>query len=374
MFIHQGKLQHLLHPSDYSSEAFWRDEVEHLFRKSWQFVGSVSDLSKPGNYLARDVAGVPVVFKNFDGQIAAFRNVCPHRHSIIVREGKGTVSKLKCLSHGWEYGESGVLTYLPDGVSFKGIKAADFCLQPVRFEILGGMLFANLDPDAVGFRETLGALAAELEEYFGNHDLIWHWVTEHKTNWKVIEENAVESYHVPMAHPKTFKDYKKPELHDHKLTPTYTRYGDLEPWGTGFIDKGFRWLAKFFLPAPNYERFKHAHIFPNNLLYYGELFSTWAAVYPIAPDRTRYEIVGFIPRKIKMGLIQRILLRIVIQPLVKMFGRILLEDMEVWPKLNKGLANSPFKGVLSCREERVFAFQQYISSNMPASWRERLSK
>jgi hypothetical protein len=102
MFIHQGKLQHLLHPSDYSSEAFWRDEVEHLFRKSWQFVGSVSDLSKPGNYLARDVAGVPVVFKNFDGQIAAFRNVCPHRHSIIVREGKGTVSKLKCLSHGWE--------------------------------------------------------------------------------------------------------------------------------------------------------------------------------------------------------------------------------------------------------------------------------
>jgi phenylpropionate dioxygenase-like ring-hydroxylating dioxygenase large terminal subunit len=373
MFTCNGKLEHLLRPEDYSSEKFWRDEVDSLFRKSWQFVGSVSDLSKPGNYLARDVAGVPVVFKNFDGQIAAFKNVCPHRHSMIVREGKGTVSKLKCMYHGWEFGNAGDVTHLPDGTSFKGIKAADFCLQPVRFEILGGMLFANLDPDAKEFRETLGELAPELEQYFGNHELIWHWVSEHKANWKVIEENAVESYHVPMAHPKTFKDYKKPELHDHKLASAYTRYADLEPLNKTIVDKVFVALAKYFLPAPNYERFKHTHIFPNNLLYYGELFSTWAAVYPVAPELTRYEIVGFIPRKIKQGLFRNFFLKIIVRPLVKMIFRILLEDMEIWPKLHKGLSNSSFAGVLSCREERIYAFQQYVYSNMPRAWSDRIS-
>lgn len=369
MFVNQGQLEHLLRPEYYSSEAFWLDEVENLFRKSWQFAGCLSEMPMHGDYLARDIAGIPVVFKNFDGKVTAFRNICPHRHSMLVREGKGSSTKLKCLSHGWEYGDDGRLTYLPDGISFKGIKAADFCLQPVRMEILGSMIFANLDPSALGLRESLGDLAPELEEYYGNHDLIWHWVTEHKTNWKVIEENAVESYHVPMAHPKTFKDYKKPDLHDHRLTSSYTRYGDLEPWGSGLVDRGFHILSKFFLPKPNYERFKHTHIFPNNLLYYGELFSTWAAVYPITPELTRYEIVGFTPRNLRNGLLQRFVLKRVIRPLVKMFGRILLEDMEVWPKLNKGLANSQFKGVLSCREERVFAFQQYICNNMPAHWR-----
>ena len=44
---------------------------------------------------------------------------------------------------------------------------------------------------------------------------------------KVIVENAVESYHVPMVHPNTFQDYRPEELHDHRLKPTYTRYGDL---------------------------------------------------------------------------------------------------------------------------------------------------
>jgi hypothetical protein len=57
-----------------------------------------------------------------------------------------------------------------------------------------------------------------------------------------------------------------------------------------------------------------------------------------------------------------------------MIGRILLEDMEIWPKLHKGLENSCFKGAISCREERIYAFQEYVYTHMPPEWKEREAK
>lgn len=365
MFIHHTKLDHLLRPEDYSSTEFWQDEITHLFRPSWQYVGLAKHVAKPDNYLARDVSGVPVVVRNFDGELKAFKNVCPHRHSMIVREGHGGAPKLKCMYHGWEFGSRGQISHMPDGVGFKGIKGMDLCLQQLRLEQIGPMLFVNPAPGTKTFRESLGGLAPELDQYFGNHQPIWHWTTEHECNWKIIEENAVESYHVPNAHPKTFYNFKAEELHDHALEKTYTRYADLEPWNTGFIAKAFKSLSNFMIARPNHERFKHTHIFPNNLLYYNEIFSTWAFLQPITPERTRYEIFGFVPKETRGGLPTRLALRFIIQPLIKQIARILLEDMEIWPKIHRGLKNSHYEGSLSCREERVYAFQQYVLENMP---------
>lgn len=372
MFIHHEKLPHLLNASDYSSVDVWREEIDHLFHKSWQYVGLARDVEKEGQYLAREVAGVPIVVRNFgkDG-VHAFRNVCGHRGSMIVRPGTGSAPTFQCMYHGWEYGARGQLTHLPDGKCFKGIKGAEVCLNSVRLDRIGPMLFVNLGNPGTTFRESLGDLAPELDAYFDDHRPCWHWITDHDANWKVIEENAVESYHVPMAHPTTFKDYKAEELHDHRLTKAYTRYADLEPWKDGVVDRGFKFLSRMMIPRPNYERFKHTHIFPNNLLYYGELFSTWAFVQPLTPERTRYEILGFIPRKLRAVTGNAIVLRAVIQPLIKQFAKILLEDMEIWPKIHHGLKNSPFPGVLSCREERVYAFQEYVVENLPSKAAQR---
>lgn len=368
-FIHNTKLDHLLRAEDYSNREFWQDEVSNLFHRSWQYVGMADKLSTPGSYVARDVAGVPVVVRNFDGELKAFKNSCPHRHSMIVSDGAGCSEKLKCMYHGWEFGEKGQITHMPDGVSFRGMKATDHCLQSYRLGRIGSLLFVNLSPGESTLQQDVGSLAPELDQYFGDHVQIWHWVTEHETNWKIIEENAVESYHVPMAHPTTFTHYKAPETHDHTLHPAYTRYADLEPWKNGVVDRGFKTLSKFLLPEPNYERFKHTHIFPNNLLYYNEIFSTWAFVQPVSPTHTRYEILGFMPRKLKGGPLTRVALRLIIQPLIKQFAKILLEDMDIWPKIHHGLEHSPHKGLLSCREERVFAFHQYVLDHMPEHYR-----
>ena len=368
-FIHNTKLDHLLRPEDYSSQEFWKEEITHLFHKSWQYAGLADHVAKPGSHLARDVAGVPVVVRNFGGELRAFRNSCPHRHSMIVGEGRGCSRTFKCMYHGWEFGDKGQVTHIPDGISFHGIKAADHSLQSLRLCRVGSLLFVNLSPGEETLRQSVGALGPELDQYFGNHQPVWHWVSEHEANWKIIEENAVESYHVPMAHPETFAHYKAPELHDHALEPGYTRYADLEPWKHGVVDCGFKALARHLVPKPNYERFKHTHIFPNNLLYYNEIFSTWASLQPVSPGRTRYEIVGFIPRNLRGGLPARLALRFIVQPLIKQFARILSEDMKIWPTIHRGLKHSPHTGVLSCREERVHAFQEHVLAKLPERFR-----
>ncbi len=363
-FIHHTRLDHLLRPQDYSSHEFWQAEMSHLFQQSWQYAGQAEDLARPGSYFARDIAGVPVVVRNFDGELRAFRNICPHRHTMMVGEGSGCTARLKCMYHGWEFGSEGQVTHLPDGPSFRGVRMDEHKLCPVRLERLGSMLFVNLSPNGPSMREGLTSLVPELDQYFGNHTFIWRWVTEHPVNWKIIEENAVESYHVPMTHPGTYGQYKAPELHDHQLEPGYTRYADLEPWKNSIVGRGFRLLSKLFLPRPNYERFKHAHLFPNNLLYYNELLSTWAFLQPLSPGRTRYELLAFIPRNVRGGSISRLALRLLVQPLVRQFARILKEDMDLWPRIHHGLAHSPHHGVLSCREERVHAFQKYVVEGM----------
>lgn len=364
MFVHHTKLDQLLKPESYSSQAFWSAEVSGLFRKSWQYAGLASAVANEGDYLACDVAGIPVVIRNAGGKLVAFKNVCAHRHSMLVRPGCGHSATLKCMYHGWEYGEEGRVSKIPDGKSFKGIKAADYCLEKFRIDRIGPLLFVNCSGGSDTLRESLGELAAELDRHFGSHELVWRWVTEHRSNWKIIEENAVESYHVPNAHPSTYVNYKNEALHDHRLEPAYTRYADIEPWGNSLVERGFRLLSRLLIPRPDYERFKHTHIFPNSLLYYNELFSSWAVLQPLSPERSRYEILGFVPTQVRGGWLGRVALRLVVRVLIRQIRKILLEDMEIWPYIHRGLANSQFDGVLACREERVHAFQKYVAEGI----------
>jgi len=46
---------------------------------------------------------------------------------------------------------------------------------------------------------------------------------------------------------------------------------------------------------------------------------------------------------------------------------ILQEDMARWPPVQQGLEKSRHKGVLSAREERVYAFQDYVVKKLRAT-------
>lgn len=372
MFVKSGQLAHLLKPEAYSGESWFASEQQSVFRRSWQFFCLANEVARDGDRFARQVCDTPVVVSNSQGQLRALHNVCAHRHSQIAPSGCSHSAELTCPIHGWKYDAAGKLKHLPDGRSFVGVKAGDLALPGYRVEQVGALVFVNLTSEGPSFREHLGTLAGEFEQYFGNVEHIHSWVTEHPINWKVVCENAVESYHVPMVHPQTFEDYRAEELHDHRLEPTYTRYGDLLPYEaersltSRIIETYTRWI----IANPSFKRFSHTHIFPNMLLYYGDIFSGFTSVEPLGPNRCIYRMMSFVPKDIRWGKLGWLAQRVTMSVFLRMVRKILREDMDRWGVVHEGLRNSPHRGVLSAREERVFAFQEYLLAQMqspPAS-------
>lgn len=364
MFVHQTKLDHLLDPSDYTSRESFDAERTALFAQQWHFIGFQDSLSRPGDYIAADVAGVPIVCRNVEGELRAFKNVCLHRHSRIAPNGPGHRSRLRCQYHGWEYGDEGEVAKIPDGRSFKGFRVAAMCLQRFRVETIGALVFVNLTETAHSLRQSLGGLTQELEYFFGNHYRIWHWVSEFNVNWKIVVENAVESYHVPLLHPTTFKNYKIEEHHDHTLHPAFTSYLDTAPMGRSLIELGFRSYTRLTAKDIHFDRAKHIHVFPGLLFEVREVYSLFSSVESIGPDRTRLVSAGFLPRTIKYPALTRPLQRLFGVSLQRMVRKIMGEDIGIWSEVHQGMRNSANAGVLSCREERVYAFQKYVAERI----------
>jgi choline monooxygenase len=367
MFHHEGVLPHLLRPGAYCEEHAFEAEMKALFRPAWQLACLTRDLRRPGDQVVRELGGVPIVLRNEAGELRGFVNICAHRHCLVAPPECRRAEKLSCMYHGWEYGPDGGLARLPDGRSFKGIDAKSISLRRLGLEIVGPLVFANLDPSAPLFVSSLGALGAEVTRFFGDHRPSRVWSTEHDVNWKVIAENAVESYHVPVVHAATFGEFRPPELHEHTLHARYTRYLDKKPWENDLTGLSARVLLRLLVPSPTMQRFTQAHVFPGLLLYYGELVSTLIALEPLGPSRTRHVAITFVPRTVRGGAWMR--------PLQWAFGklfsrlgeRVLREDMRLWPAVQRGMTHSHHEGALSCREERVFAFQRWVAERVEIS-------
>lgn len=357
MFVADGALEHLLRPADYvTPEARSRDLS--LLRHHWHLHALANDLTREGDQVADDVAGVPVVVRNEGGRLAGFVNVCPHRHCLLVAPGACRADALRCMYHGWTFDDGGALCKLPDGRSFAGLDGRAVHLQRVRVERHGALVFVNLNERAAPFVDGLHDGGAGLLARFGAHRLVDRWTSVHDVDWKVIVENTVESYHVPQVHPATFRAFRPPELHDHLLWAGGTRYRDLKPWGHEPQGVVARILAALLGAGPVH-RFVHTHLFPTTMTYANELVSTVMWVMPQHDGRTRVTLASFVPEQISSSLLR---------PLQLLFGhtfswlgrRIVAEDMRLWPHVQRGLQHSEHAGVLGAREERVHAFQRFV--------------
>ena len=69
---------------------FSRPNSNDVFARDWVSVGRASGLKEPGDYIAYELAGQPiVVLRDGEGGLRAMSNVCRHRMSTLV-EGRGS--------------------------------------------------------------------------------------------------------------------------------------------------------------------------------------------------------------------------------------------------------------------------------------------
>lgn len=192
----------------YTSPEFYKREVDRIWRKIWNFLGSVDQVRNNGDYFTVTFAGIPlIILRDQDGQIRAFANTCRHRGCELV-EGSGNAKLIVCPYHSWTYELSGALRGAPEMDKTHDFDKADYGLIPVKVDTWGGFIFINFDDNAPPLKKQLGELPEKLAPYkLENMALARRKVFDFDCNWKLFVENAKEAYHIATVHRATINKY-----------------------------------------------------------------------------------------------------------------------------------------------------------------------
>ena len=199
-------------PSVYTSEKFLEQELEHIFSKDWFCLGRIDGLANAGDYMTCELAGQPiVVISDQNGVLRAISNVCLHRMSTLLK-GRGNARSVVCPYHAWTYSLNGTLRGAPAMGLNEGFCKDQYKLLQVRCQEWLGWVFVSLNADAPNVYYQLQAV----EEIIGGYDLANYsesFYEEHvwDTNWKVLAEKFMESYHLPVCHGGTIGGLSKLE-------------------------------------------------------------------------------------------------------------------------------------------------------------------
>lgn len=189
-------------------------ERDALFRTLPLFMGLSSRLPKPGDYVAEDVAGMPVLLtRGADGALRAFANICRHRGAPVAT-GCGNARAFVCPYHGWTYDLAGKLLGVTDKVGFAGLDLGAHGLVRLPAGEKHGMMFVRATPVKEGespeidVDEVLDALAPDLKALnLETYPLFSADRVTPRINWKFAIDTFLEGYHIPHLHRKTIAPY-----------------------------------------------------------------------------------------------------------------------------------------------------------------------
>ena len=212
-------------PWVYTSDEFYRREVDRIFMKVWNFMGHVDQVPEPGDYKALEFAGVPFILcRDEAGELRAFANSCRHRGSKVAK-GSGNAKEFMCPYHGWCYGLDGRLTATVDMDATKDFRNEDYGLIPIAIDTWGGFIFVNFDP----LCESLQSYLGDLPDNLASHRLedmanVRTVEFELNHNWKLFVENAKESYHIAVVHRETINQVASVQAADYAVSDSVGEY------------------------------------------------------------------------------------------------------------------------------------------------------
>jgi len=184
-------------------------ELRRIFARSWVFIGHESEIPNPGDFAMRNIGEDPFIFvRGDDGTIRVLFNSCRHRAAQVCRTEMGNAKSFTCPFHGWSYKNSGALEGVPaKSQGYRELDIAEWGLFAApKVESYCGLVFANLDPDAVPLDKYLGDYKWYLDMQFklseGGMEIIGEpqrWIVD--ANWKQGAENFCgDSSHTQMTH------------------------------------------------------------------------------------------------------------------------------------------------------------------------------
>ena len=215
----------------YTDEAFLDAERERVLARGWIAVAFAHDVPAPGDLHPATAAGQPlVVVRDADGAVRVFHNVCRHRGTRLVDAPCRSRKRIVCPYHGWTYGLDGTLRATPNfsgpgDHSRPSLAEGTQDLVEVRSGVWNHVVMVNLSGEAASLREWTARLDRRWGE-FDTTDLArgGSMTFDIRANWKLVVENFLESYHLPVVHPG-LNAYSP--LEDHELVVDEVFMGQL---------------------------------------------------------------------------------------------------------------------------------------------------
>lgn len=192
----------------FADEAIYREELEKIFARAWNFMCHESQIPEPGDFFTNWIGedGV-IVVRGRDGAIRVLLNTCPHRGNKVCRAEIGNTRRFMCAYHGWNFDLDGALVGMPnEDVFYRGglDKQAWGMTQAAQVESYHGFVFATLDatapplPDYLGW---VGRLGIDFMASLGEVEFL-DGVQKNRVrcNWKLAVDNVYDWYHVKVSH------------------------------------------------------------------------------------------------------------------------------------------------------------------------------
>ena len=198
----------------YSDPDVFRFEIENIWHRSWHVAGPLEKVSRPGDHIVCEAAGVPIlVVRDGENRLRAFVNVCRHRGFAVARTD-GNRRMLMCQYHAWTYNLDGTLKGAPGCQLDPTFDKDKLSLLPAAVDTLAGVVFVNPDADALPLREahpTIASWVTSLKLDLGTYPFLKRLSYDVPGNWKLVYENASECYHCSTIHPSSLVSLYDPK-------------------------------------------------------------------------------------------------------------------------------------------------------------------
>ena len=201
---------HAMPTAVYTDHAFLEAELSQVFSHDWFCVGRADALKNPGDFMTLELARQPIlVLRDNTGKLRAMSNVCRHRMSTL-KEGRGNARSIVCPYHAWTYNLDGSLRGAPAMDQNSAFCKSEIALPIIRCEAWLGWVFVTLNPNANLVAHDLAEVEGLVGDYgMENYSETFFETHLWDTNWKVLAENFMESYHLPVCHAGTIGGLSK---------------------------------------------------------------------------------------------------------------------------------------------------------------------
>ena len=179
-------------------------ELDQIFHREWSCVGREDDVPNVGDFITFVVGNQPIIVVRLeDKTIRAMSNVCRHRMMRLI-QGNGNTRQFSCPYHGWTYNIDGNLAGAPHMSCNLNFNKEKFRLPALRCETWHGWIYVSLSDDATPIVDRLGKLDPIVRPYgMKDYRTVFVEDLEWDTNWKILCQNFMEGYHLPIAHRST---------------------------------------------------------------------------------------------------------------------------------------------------------------------------